>query len=347
MIMRARVCDGGAVGSGVVAKLEKQQSPFSPRWIRGPHIEVSRFAFLALTIFLALGCPGHAQRRAAAARPAVKPGALNIQTEANAIIWLDEIRRGAADADGRIALTKISAGRHTLHVRATGFREATIPVPSGQSTTLVVRLLRTTDDAELAFQQAEEARDKAKDDEARKSAEELYGRALKLRPAFPAAHVGLARVLMDRNQYQQALSEIEAARRTRAIYPEASAVEGRIYREMAFADEAVRSFQRAIREARGSQPEAHVGLARVYEERGQYDEATAEYQTSLKQLFDTEPLIYQLLGAAYEKVQKYKEAVGAYEKYLELAPNGNLAPAVRSILDQVRREASGQELSPN
>jgi tetratricopeptide (TPR) repeat protein len=157
----------------------------------------------------------------------------------------------------------------------------------------------------------------------------------------------MARALMDLNQYENALAEIEAARRSRSIYPEASAVEGRVYREMAFADEALKSFQRAIREGRGFQPEAHVGLARVYEDRGQNEEAITQYQIAIKQLADSEPVIYQLLGAAFEKVQKYKEAVAAYEKYLQLAPNGSLAPAVRSILDQVRRQAAGQELSPN
>jgi len=44
----------------------------------------------------------------------------------------------------------------------------------------IVRLVRTSDEAELAFQQAEDAREKAKDDESRKSAEELYRRALQL-----------------------------------------------------------------------------------------------------------------------------------------------------------------------
>jgi cytochrome c-type biogenesis protein CcmH/NrfG len=57
-------------------------------------------------------------------------------------------------------------------------------------------------------------------------------------------------------------------------------------------------------------------------------------------------VIYQLLGAAYEKQQKYKDAVAAYEKYLQLAPNGNLAPAIRSIIDQLRRDAAGQEIVP-
>lgn len=226
-----------------------------------------------------------------------------------------------------------------------GFKEAATPLLPGRRSQ-AVKLLRTTDQAELAFQQAEDAREKAKDDESRKKAAELYRAALKLRPAYPAAHVGLARVLLDLNQHEAALDEIEAARRTRPAYAEASAVEGRINREAAFTDEAVQSFRRAIREGRGFQPEAHVGLARVYEDKGQYEEAIVEFRKAIDQLSDSEPVIYQLLGAAYERTQNFKEAVAAYENYLALAPNGSLAPAIRSIIDQLRRDAAGQEIIP-
>ena len=270
---------------------------------------------------------------------------LTITTEPNAIIWIDEIRRGVTDAAGRIEL-KTSAGRHRLRVRAMGFKEATVPLVGGRRS-MVVKLVRTTDQAELTFQQAEDAREKARDDEARKKAAELYRAALKLRPANAAAHVGLARVLLDLNQYEAALAEIDAARRARPVYAEASAVEGRISREAAFTDDAIQSFRRSIREApRGFQPEAHVGLARVYEDKGKYDEAIVEFRKAIDQLSDSEPVIYQMLGAAYEKQQKYKEAVAAYEKYLALAPNGSLAPAIRSIIDQLRRDAAGQEIIP-
>src|SRR5262245_57927944 len=188
-----------------------------------------------------------AQKRAARSPSPVPASSLTIKTEPKAIVWIDEIRRGVTDDSGTLVLSKISAGRHTLRVRATGFKEITTPLlPRG---TQVVRLVRTTDEAELKFQRAEEAREKAGGNEARQEAVELYRQALKLRPAFPAAHVGLARLLMDLNEGQKALAEIEAARRSRAVYPEASAVEGRIYREMAFTDEAVRSFQRAFRES--------------------------------------------------------------------------------------------------
>ena len=271
--------------------------------------------------------------------------ALTITSEPNAIVWLDEIRRGTTDASGKLALTKITPGRHTLRVRANGFKEVTVPLLPGKRTALV-KLVRSTDPAELAFQRAETAREQARTEEAQRRAAEIYREALKLRPAYPAAHLGLARVLLELNEYPDALAEIEAARRSRPIYPEASAVEGRIHREGAFEDKAIASFRRAIREGRGAQPEAHVGLARLYEENGQLDEAIAEYQKAIAQLSDSEPVIYQLLGAAYEKQQKYKEALASYEKYLALAPTGSLAPALRSIIEQLRRDAAGQEIIP-
>jgi tetratricopeptide (TPR) repeat protein len=286
-----------------------------------------------------------AQKRSTVSPPSSSTRSLEVRTEPNAIIWIDEIRRGVTDASGGLELTKISAGRHTLRGRAMGFREATTLLVAGRRS-VAVRLVRTTDPAALAFQQAEDAREKAKDEAARQKAAELYRETLRLRPAFPAAHVGLARVLLDLNQYQPALDEIEAARRTRPTYAEASAVEGRINREAAFTDEAVQSFRRAIREARGFQPEAHVGLARVLEDKGQYEEAIVEFRKAIDQLSDSEPVIYQLLGAAYERAQKFKEAVTAYEKYLALAPNGSLAPALRSIIEQLRRDAAGQEIIP-
>jgi tetratricopeptide (TPR) repeat protein len=304
--------------------------------------------FLALTVFAFVSlCSTDAifsQRRSKAA-PLPSSISLTVTTEPNAIIWIDDIRRGVSDASGTLELKKISAGRHTLRVRAMGFKEVTMPLLAGRRS-LAVKLVRTTDQTELAFQQAEDAREKAKDDASRQKATELYRATLKLRPAYPAARVGLARVLLDLNQYQAALDEIEAARRTRPVYAEASAVEGRINREAAFTDEAIQSFRRAIREARGFQPEAHVGLARVFEDKGQYDDAILEFRKAIEQLSDSEPVIYQLLGAAYERAQKYKEAVAAYEKYLALAPNGSLAPALRSIIDQLRRDAAGQEIIP-
>ena len=273
-----------------------------------------------------------------------QPAALTITTEPNAIVWIDEVRRGTTDASGKLVLTKLSPGRHTVRVRANNFKEATATLLPGRRT-LAVKLVGTSDPAVLMFQQAETAREKARDDATRESAADLYREALKNGPNA-AAHVGLARILLDLNKFKEAHAAIDAARRVRPVYPEASAVEGRIYREEAFEEEAVRSFRRAIREAGGFQPEAHVGLARVYEDKGDFAAAVVELRKALDQLSDSEPVIYQMLGAAYEKINKPKEAIAAYEKYLELAPNGSYAAAIRSILNQLKREAAGEEIIP-
>src|ERR1051325_10982740 len=145
--------------------------------------------------------------------------ALTITTEPNAIVWIDDIRRGNTDASGKLILNKVSAGRHSVRVRANGFRETVIPLLPGRRA-LAVKLVTARDDSSL------------------QKAADLYREAIKQRPAFPAAHVGLARVLMDTNEFKQAHAEIDAARRARPAYAEASAVEGRIYREEAFSDEA-------------------------------------------------------------------------------------------------------------
>ena len=270
---------------------------------------------------------------------------LTITTEPNAIVWIDEIRRGTTDAAGKISIAKVSAGRHAVRVRAAGFKETVTPLLPGRRT-LEVKLVRTTDQAELLFQEAETAREKARDDPSMEKAADLYRQAIKARPAFPAAQVGLARVLMDLNQFKESHAAIDAARRTRPSYAEASAVEGRLYREEAFGDDAIRSFRRAIREGGGVQPEAYVGIARVYEDKGQFAEAIVEFKKALAQLSDSEPVIYQMIGAAYEKMEKPKDAVAAYEKYLQLAPNGSYAAAIRSILEQLKREAAGEQIIP-
>lgn len=274
-----------------------------------------------------------------------QPPALTITTEPNAIVWIDEIRRGTTDASGKLELTKISAGRHTVRIRANGSKEVTVPLLPGRRT-LTVKLVPTHDKPEIFFQDAETTREQARDDAAREKAAEIYRDVLKSRQAYPAAHVGLARVLLDLNQFKEAHAEIDAARQTRPVYPEASAVEGRIYREEAFANDAIRSFRRAIREGNGFQPEAYVGLARVYEDQGDFEQAVVALRKAIDQLSDSEPVIYQMLGSAYEKVNKPKDAVVAYEKYLQLAPTGSYAAAIRSILQQLRREAAGEEIIP-
>jgi tetratricopeptide (TPR) repeat protein len=319
------------------------------------------YSVLACALALGLTADAFAQRRKPQPKRApAAPGASSqtpaptstsatrtivVRTEPNASVWLDEVRRGTTDATtGELEIGKVPAGRRSLRVRAQGFAERTVPLLPAQSGVVALRLTRTTDAAELAFQQAESARERAADEDARRRSVELYRRALELRPRFAAAHVGLARVLLDLNEHDGALAEIDEARKVQPANAEASTVEGRILHAQGDDEAAIDAYRRALREARGFQPEAHTGLGIALEEKGRYQEAVAAYTKAVAQLADTEPILYELLGRTYERLDKYKEAVAAYEKYLQLAPNGKLAPAIRSIIDQLRQQAAGQDI---
>ena len=114
--------------------------------------------FLLIAATLAAG-----QRRSQPAGKPVFGRTLTILTEANAIVWIDDIRRGTTGSGGRLETLKVSPGAHTLRVRANGFKEATMAIQINQRGEIKVRLLRTTDEAELIFQQGETARETARD----------------------------------------------------------------------------------------------------------------------------------------------------------------------------------------
>lgn len=283
-----------------------------------------------------------------AAKPAagstVQPGAkspagvVNISTQPGAVVWVDEVRRGVADAEGRLSL-KLASGRHSLRVRAKGFAEKTLTLAATQRGALPVALTQTTDEAELLFQQAEEAREKGKNADA----VELYRQALAKRTRYAAAHLGLARALESQDNFDDALEELSAARRDRPVYPESWAVEGRILRSLADHEAALAAYRRALRESGGFQPEAHTGIGIVHEDKGRHEEAADAFRKAIAQLSDTEPVLYELLARNLEKLERWKEAVAAYEKYLELAPQGAHASAINSIIDQLRKQAAEVE----
>ncbi|MDQ4122184.1 MAG: tetratricopeptide repeat protein [Acidobacteriota bacterium] len=278
------------------------------------------------------------QKRAATTpKPAVASGrSIVVATEPKAAVWIGEIRRGTTDEKGQLKIDRVPAGTHKIRVRAVGFVEKTQTLLPTQKGEIKIPLVKTTDEAEIAFQQAEALRESGTA-EGREKAIELYKKALQLRPKFAEARVGWARII-EKSDPDAALEQIAEARKARPVYAEASTVEGRIYREGLDLDNAVKSFKRAIREANNFQPEAHTGLALAYKDQGNNTAAIAEFKIAIAQLGDSEPVVYQLLGEAYEQAGRKKEAIAAYEKFLQLAPTSNLATAVRSIIEQLKNQ---------
>ncbi len=287
---------------------------------------------------------------AQAPRPAaVRFRIIRIVAEPNSVIWVDGVRYGAADSEGNFELKTVSPGGHILRVRADGFKEKTMTVSAVQKGVLKVPLIKTSDPAELAFQEAERLTGQD-----REKAAEAYRRAVKLRPNFADAHLGLARVLTETGDLEQAERAVNAARRSRPGYAEASAVLGRIHKENGDYEKAITAFRRAISEGKGFQPEALTGLGLLYKEKaessggsGNLERESADYSESvkylsgaLKQLSGAPDaiVIYQLLGLVYERLNKIDEAIALYEEFLRIFPDSTEATAVRSFIVQLRKQ---------
>jgi len=273
---------------------------------------------------------------------------LTITSEPSATVFIDDIRFGRTDAAGKLSVKGLSGIRHAVRVRAEGFKETSKSILTSQGE-ISIPLVKTTEPAELAFQEAE--RQLSLD---RTKAADAYRKAIKLRPTFTAAYIGLARVLSDSGDNDAAMKAIRDLRRITPTNAEASAVEGRIYKDNGDDAKAISAFKRSIAQARGFQPEAYTGLGLLYKEKAEtagaggnfadeaanYDEATKNLTTALKQL-TTAPdaaVLYQLLGLVYERQKKYDDAIRVYNEFLERFPGSNEAPTVRSFIEQLKKE---------
>lgn len=278
---------------------------------------------------------------------------VTVISEPDASVWVDGVLYGKTDSEGRLTIKTVSPGRKSIRVRADGFSEITKPLLPTFKGDLAVTLTKTANAAELAFQEGERqsSLDRAK-------AAEAYRKALAANPKYVAAHIGLIRSLADGRDHDGALAAIQNLKNVNSRNSEASAIEGRIYKDMGDEPKAIAAFKRAIIEGRGFQPEAYAGLGLLYKERaealGDADEtavnaAIAEAAKNLliaaKQLSGAPDamIIYQLIGRIHEDQKKYKEAIAVYEEFLRIFPDSDEAEAVRSFIVQIKKEMAGPE----
>ncbi len=310
-------------------------------------LSVKRLAKVVLIVGILLSVSIYAQTKKAA--PATVFRAVTIESLPGAVVWLDGVRFGKTDAHGRLVIATVAAGAHTIRVRADDYKEKLQPLVPAQKGTVKIDLVKTTDEADLAFQEAE--RLTVSD---REKSAAAYRKAIKARPNFPEAYLGLARVLLDSGESDEAEKAIVQARKLRPAYAEASAVEGRIQKEIGEEAKAIAAFKRAITEGKGFQPEAFAGLGLLYKEKaetaggsGDFDaentnhtESAKYLKTALKQLSGAPDaiVIYQLLGLIYERQKKYADAIALYEEFLRIFPDITEATAVRSFITQLKKD---------
>jgi tetratricopeptide (TPR) repeat protein len=279
-----------------------------------------------------------------------KPRSLTIITQPNSTVWVNDVRFGTAGTDGRLPIITAATGRAVIKVRADGFQEATkalLPTDSGD---VHIGLKPTADPAELAFQEAERMNVLDRD-----KAAAAYQKAIKLRPGYVQAYVGLARVHAEGRKPDAAIKAIRDLRRIRPGAAEASAIEGRVEKESGDEKKALAAFKRAINEGKGFQPEAYTGLGLLYSEKAEaaaaegdfelesahYTESARNLKVAARQLIGSPDavVVYQLLGLVYEKQKKYDEAIAIYEEFLRLFPDSNEAPAIRSFITQLKKQS--------
>jgi tetratricopeptide (TPR) repeat protein len=271
---------------------------------------------------------------------------LTIKTEPNASVWLNGVLYGKTDAAGQFTIRSVPAGVQKVRIRASGFKEVTKPVTTGS---MQISLAKTTDEAELAFQEAERLAgvDRAK-------AAEAFRRVIKLKPTFVDAYIGLARTLSDAGDFEGANSAIKSAIKVAPRNAEAAAVDGRIQRLSGDDAKAIAAFKRSITLGVGFQPEAYTGLAMLFQDHAEaagadgdmagetknYEEAAKNFSVAVKQLGTgvDAPTIYQLLGLVYERQKKYKEAIALYQTFLRLFPDSAEASAVESFIVQLKKQ---------
>lgn len=291
-----------------------------------------------------------------AAAQSRKPSAAALRTitiisEPDAIIWIDGVKYGKTADDGRLTISTVATGKRLVRVRADGFKEAIRPLLAAQKGNIDIALAKTTDEAELAYQQAEvlSATDREK-------AALAYNTAVRLRPLYAEAYIGLARLYAEGRMPDEAGNAIKAARKLRPRSAEASTIEGRIFKDGGDDDKAIASFKRAITEGGGFQPEAYTALGLIYKERaesagasGDYDQervfytdAAKYFAVAVKQLSGAPDavVLYQFLGLVYEQQKKLKEAIAVYREFLLLFPDNPESAAFESFIVQLKKQLS-------
>lgn len=276
---------------------------------------------------------------------------VNFITEPNATIWIDGVLYGRSDAAGKFTSSTVAPGRRAIRVRADGFAEANKSLLATQKGDYRVALVKTTDEAELQFQEGERqsTQDRAK-------AVAAYRAAIKLKPRYTQAHIALIRTLADGREPEEARKAIAELRKFAPINSDATVIEGRIYKDNDDEDKAIAAFKRSITQARGFQPEAYTGLGLLYKERAEsladdevqskaaYAEASKNLYLAVKQLSGAPDamIVGQLLGLIYEQQGKYKEAIALYKGLLRDFPDASEAEAVRSFITQLEKQMAEQ-----
>ena len=295
-----------------------------------------QFPFRKYPAILALLCLLSAPAAFAQQTPA--RATLTVKTSPGATVWVGPLRFGKVPESGQLTLKNLRPGEHTVRARLNGKHDGveSVALVGGEERSVSISLSKAAESAEQHFQNAEDLRESGKHSEAIKE----YRQAIAVRrTGYPAARMGLARSLMATGKHDAAVTEVRAGMRERGgSFPEAYTILGNLRRSEGLTGDAIDDYRTALSQSNDFSPEAHTGLALTYQDLGRPNDAIKQYKIAASQAADTEPVIYYLLGSVLEREDRLVEAIEAYQRYVDLAPEGTNAGAIRSIIKQLKRE---------
>jgi hypothetical protein len=300
----------------------------------------SAIFLFAVALFCVAGEVRAQRKQAPAARPLAPGrsyGSLKVTTgQPGSVIFINNIRHGVTGDTGTAEIKRVWTGAFPVRVRSTGFADwqGKVIIKANTGSVLKVTQTPTTDEALLHYQKGEALRDKAKHADAAKE----FKQALALRAVFPEARISLARSSISLQDYQETEKQLELAEKNYGRpFAEAHTVAGFLRRQQGLLDESIEAYRKALRIAAGNSFEAHIGLAIALNETGETADAVKEYRIGILQDMETEPILYYQLGEILERAERTKEAIEAYSKYVQLDPEGELAGAAESVIEQLKK----------
>jgi tetratricopeptide (TPR) repeat protein len=165
-------------------------------------------------------------------------------------------------------------------------------------------------------------------------AKKEFERALELNPSNANAHRGLAQYFISNARFEDALTEIEQARKLDPVSLGINFDQGWFLHFARKPDEAIAQLQRTL-DMDPNFAVAHSGLGNAYELKGQYERAIAEYQTAIAlsgQISGQVTGRIASLGHAYAMAGRKNEALQTLTRLKELARRQYVSPYHTSLI---------------
>ncbi len=168
------------------------------------------------------------------------------------------------------------------------------------------------------------------------SAEVEYDKALELAPGLPAAGLGKARTLINRQQNEAALTRLDGLVSAHPDQAEIRLVRGDLHRRQGELDAAEADFRHAA-EITPNSPRAYVGLALVH--LTQRNVAAAEQDLKvLERLSPNAVIVHYLRALASTQTGDYARASDELQGVLRVAPNHLQAQLLYGVVTYARKE---------